>query len=51
MSLAEKYLDFQMLIKICEKTQNQTRLDEYMEKFKEYVIYYMSNHILLNYRN
>lgn len=32
--LAEKYLDFQTLVIICDKTGNQQRLDEYMERFK-----------------
>lgn len=31
--LAEKYLDFEALTIICESTDNQTRLDEYMERF------------------
>ncbi|XP_058813495.1 nuclear pore complex protein Nup133 [Topomyia yanbarensis] len=33
--LAEKYLDFQILVAICDKTNNQTRLDEYIERYKE----------------
>lgn len=33
--LAEKYLDFQTLVLICDHTKNQTRLDEYIERFKE----------------
>uniref|UniRef100_A0A1B6E0K1 Nucleoporin Nup133/Nup155-like N-terminal domain-containing protein n=1 Tax=Clastoptera arizonana TaxID=38151 RepID=A0A1B6E0K1_9HEMI len=33
--LAEKYLEFQILIEICDKTNNQHRLDQYTEKFKE----------------
>lgn len=33
--LAEKYLDFQILVQICDKTSNQDRLDEYIEKYKE----------------
>ncbi|KAG5672648.1 hypothetical protein PVAND_002761 [Polypedilum vanderplanki] len=33
--LAEKYLDFQILVIICDKTENQIRLDEYIERFKE----------------
>lgn len=33
--LAEKYLDFQILVIICDKTENQSRLDEYIERFKE----------------
>lgn len=34
--LAEKYLDFQTLVVICDRTQNQSRLDEYIERFKEH---------------
>uniref|UniRef100_A0A182P085 Nucleoporin Nup133/Nup155-like N-terminal domain-containing protein n=1 Tax=Anopheles epiroticus TaxID=199890 RepID=A0A182P085_9DIPT len=34
--LAEKYLDFQTLVQICDKTNNQERLDEYIERYKEY---------------
>lgn len=33
--LAEKYLDFHILVVICDKTNNQARLDEYIERFKE----------------
>lgn len=33
--LAEKYYDFQTLVIICDRTQNQQRLDEYIERFKE----------------
>lgn len=32
--LAEKYLDYNVLIVICENTNNQQRLDEYLERFK-----------------
>lgn len=32
--LAEKYLDYSTLIVICEKTNNQQRLDDYLERFK-----------------
>lgn len=32
--LAEKYLDFQTLVIICDRTENQKRLDEYIERFK-----------------
>jgi nuclear pore complex protein Nup133 len=35
--LAEKYLDFQTLVIICDRTNNQARLDEYIERFKAYV--------------
>ncbi|XP_055603804.1 nuclear pore complex protein Nup133 [Uranotaenia lowii] len=34
--LAEKYLDFQILVVICDKTNNQSRLDDYIERFKEH---------------
>lgn len=33
--LAEKYFDFQTLVIICDRTGNQQRLDEYIERFKE----------------
>ncbi|CAG9859414.1 unnamed protein product [Phyllotreta striolata] len=33
MLLAEKYLDFETLLIICEATNNQSRLDEYMDRF------------------
>ncbi|XP_023018139.1 nuclear pore complex protein Nup133 [Leptinotarsa decemlineata] len=33
--LAEKYLDFETLVLICELTDNQTRLDEYMGRFND----------------
>lgn len=32
--LAEKYLDFQTLVQICDATQNQPRLDEYIRKYQ-----------------
>lgn len=32
-TLAEKYLDFETLVQICETTDNQHRLDEYMDRF------------------
>lgn len=32
--LAEKYLDFKTLVVICDRTKNQARLDEYIERFK-----------------
>ncbi|XP_059094944.1 nuclear pore complex protein Nup133-like [Tigriopus californicus] len=35
-SLAEKYLEFVALIKICEITKNRARLDGYMEEFAEH---------------
>lgn len=35
MALAEKYCDFGILIRLCEKTNNQERLQRYMEQFSE----------------
>lgn len=35
--LAEKYLDFQALVEIADRTNDEARLAEYNEKFKEYV--------------
>lgn len=32
--LAEKYLDFQTLVQICDRTDNQLRLDEYIRKYQ-----------------
>ncbi|KAM8703409.1 hypothetical protein ACLKA7_008085 [Drosophila subpalustris] len=34
--LAEKYLDFQSLVLICDETQDKDRLDEYTRKYEEY---------------
>lgn len=34
--LAEKYLDFQTLVVICDRTENQIRLDEYIDRFKDH---------------
>ncbi|GAB0092436.1 Nuclear pore complex protein Nup133 [Sergentomyia squamirostris] len=33
--LAEKYLDFQILVAICDRTKNQLKLEEYIERFKD----------------
>ncbi|XP_076262413.1 nuclear pore complex protein Nup133 isoform X2 [Rhynchophorus ferrugineus] len=33
--LAEKYLDFDILIAVCESTNNDERLNEYMRRFKD----------------
>lgn len=33
--LAEKYLDFQTLVVICDKTKNQSRLEEYIERYRD----------------
>lgn len=33
--LAEKYMDFQILVAICDRTRNQAKLEEYIEKFKD----------------
>lgn len=34
--LAEKYLDFQSLVLLCDVTDNQERLDAYIKKYEEY---------------
>ncbi|XP_061388320.1 nuclear pore complex protein Nup133 [Musca vetustissima] len=34
--LAEKYLDFQSLVILCDVTNNQERLDAYIKKYEEY---------------
>uniref|UniRef100_A0A1B0CE80 Nucleoporin Nup133/Nup155-like N-terminal domain-containing protein n=1 Tax=Lutzomyia longipalpis TaxID=7200 RepID=A0A1B0CE80_LUTLO len=33
--LAEKYMDFQILVAICDRTKNQAKLEEYIERFKD----------------
>ncbi|XP_059618907.1 nuclear pore complex protein Nup133 [Phlebotomus argentipes] len=33
--LAEKYMDFQILVAICDRTRNQAKLEEYIERFKD----------------
>lgn len=33
--LAEKYLDFKSLVIICDRTKNQSRLDEYIERYRD----------------
>lgn len=34
--MAEKYLDFQSLVLLCDLTNNQERLDSYIKKYEEY---------------
>lgn len=36
-SLAEKYLDFELLVRLCEITDNQERLNRYIMQFKDQV--------------
>lgn len=36
-SLAEKYSDFEMLIRICEDTGNQERIQRYQQQFADKV--------------
>lgn len=36
-ALAEKYCDFDILVQMCEQTENQSRLQHYMAKFAEQV--------------
>ncbi|KAK2489336.1 hypothetical protein MC885_004420 [Smutsia gigantea] len=35
-SLAEKYCDFDILVQMCEQTDNQTRLQRYMTQFQDH---------------
>lgn len=37
--LAEKYLDFQLLIDICHQTENKDKLNSYIDKFNNQVKY------------
>lgn len=34
--LAEKYHDFQTLVIVCDRTENQAKLDEYIERYREF---------------
>ena len=36
-ALAEKYGDFDILVQMCEQTDNQSRLQHYMSKFADQV--------------
>lgn len=36
-ALAEKYCDFDILVQMCEQTDNQSRLQHYMSKFADQV--------------
>lgn len=36
-ALAEKYCDFDILVQMCEQTDNQNRLQHYMAKFADQV--------------
>lgn len=36
-SLAEKYCDFDILVQMCEQTDNQSRLQRYMTQFADQV--------------
>lgn len=36
-ALAEKYCDFDILVQLCERTENQSRLQQYMVKFADQV--------------
>lgn len=36
-SLAEKYCDFDILVQMCEQTDNQARLQRYMTQFADQV--------------
>ncbi len=36
-ALAEKYCDFDILVQLCERTDNQSRLQQYMVKYADQV--------------
>lgn len=36
-ALAEKYCDFDILVQMCEQTDNQARLQRYMNQFADQV--------------
>ena len=36
-SLAEKYLEFNALVRICEKSNDNVRLEKYMDQFADQV--------------
>lgn len=38
-ALAEKYCDFDILVQLCEQTDNQSRLQRYMTQFADQVRY------------
>jgi nuclear pore complex protein Nup133 len=37
-SLAEKYLDFEILIQLCDDTDNSERVERYLSQFSDKVI-------------
>lgn len=41
-ALAEKYCDFDILVQMCEQTDNQTRLQRYMTQFANQVMLFIS---------
>lgn len=38
-ALAEKYCDFDILVQMCEQTDNQARLQRYMTQFADQVMF------------
>lgn len=40
--LGEKYLDFQILVDICDRTRNKEKLNHYIEKFSNQVPFTMN---------
>jgi hypothetical protein len=42
-SLAEKYLEFNALVRICEVTNDSARLEKYMDQFADQVTYKKKN--------
>ena len=45
-ALAEKYCDFDILVQMCEQTDNQSRLQHYMSKFADQVQRSGRDHVL-----
>ena len=41
-ALSEKFCDFDMLVQMCEQTDNQSRLQHYMTKFSDQVNTHLS---------
>ena len=41
-ALSEKFCDFDMLVQMCEQTDNQNRLQHYMTKFSDQVNTHLS---------
>lgn len=51
--LAEKYCDFQILVELCDRTNNKERLNSYTAKFADQVrlTFFLMNIIKINHHN